>query len=113
MIELECKRVLFYSQQDEEVFFSWAQSIPAVSAIRGRGSSLFLTLKRSGISDRSLREFLALFQRYRVSMKQLAQFKNTRNKAWFAAPEMFWFKSVFGASPTSRSSRTRPKRRAS
>jgi hypothetical protein len=113
MIELECKKVVFYSQQDEEVFFSWAQSIPSVQAITGRGSSIFLSIRSGAIPDRSLREFVALFHRYRIAMKQLAQFKSARNKAWFAAPNMFWFKSVFGTDPTSRSSGTRPKRRAS
>ena len=110
MIELECKKVRFYSQQDEEAFFSWAQSIPSVSSVTGLGTSIIVLLKARVVSDRSLRELVALFQRYRISMRQLAQFLTPRNKSWFAAPEMFWFKSVFGAGPTSRSTRSRVKR---
>jgi hypothetical protein len=110
MIELECKKVRFYSQQDEEVFFSWAQSIPSVSAATGCSSSIILSLKSRVVSDRSLRELVALFHRYRVSMRQLAQFQSPRNKSWFAAKEMFWFRSVVGTGPTSRSTRSRVKR---
>jgi hypothetical protein len=112
MIELECKKVLFYSEQDEATFFSWAQSISAIRSVTGRGSSIILSLKPRVVSDRSLREIVALFQRYHVSMKQLGQFKSPQNKIWFAVPNMFWYKSVFGAVPTKRSSTTRRKRRA-
>jgi hypothetical protein len=100
MIELECKAVLFYSAQDEASFFAWAESIPAVSSVFGRGRSIFLAVKSRSISDRALRELIGLFQRYRVSMRQLAQFRTAKNQSWFAEPDAFWFGSTFG--PTSR-----------
>jgi hypothetical protein len=34
-----------------------------------------------------LRELLALFSRYHVPMKQLAQFETTRNRIWFTRLE--------------------------
>ncbi len=100
MVELECKNVAFYSPQDESAFFAWAQAIPAVVGVSGRGRSIILAVKSECIADSSLRELLALFRRYRVSMRQLAQFRNAQNEAWFAAPEAFWFKSVFGGGNT-------------
>lgn len=103
MIELKCRSVLFYSLQDEATFFAWAESITAVSAISGRGRYIVLSLKSKAISDRTLREFIALFRRYRISMRQLAQFRTSKNSDWFASPDAFWFKSVFGATTRSAS----------
>lgn len=96
MVELECKNVVFYSPQDESAFFAWAQAIPAVEKVSGRGRSIILAVRSNRVPDASLRELLALFRRYRVSMRQLAQFRHPRNEGWFASPEAFWFKSVFG-----------------
>jgi len=58
MIELECKAVLFYSQQDEASFFAWAESISGVSSVFGRGRSIYLSVRSQSISDRFLREFI-------------------------------------------------------
>ena len=100
MVELECKNVAFYSPQDESTFFAWAQAIPAVVSVSGRGRSIVLAVKSESVPDASLRELLALFRRYRVSMRQLAKFRNTQNEPWFASPEAFWFRSVFGSNNT-------------
>jgi len=81
MIELECKKVVFYSPQDESAFFAWIKAIPAVTNVTGQGMSIILTVKSKRISDTSLRELLSLFRRYRISMRQLAQFRTARNEA--------------------------------
>ena len=112
MIELECKKVVFYSPADEAAFFAWAESIPAVSSVSGHGGSILLAVKSRKISEASLRELLALFWRYRISMKQLAQFQSSSNASWFRAAEAFWFNWVFSAGRTSRSRRRRRARRA-
>lgn len=96
MVELECKNVTFYSPQDEAAFFAWAQSIPAVASVAGRGRSIILRMKSKRVSEASLRELIALHRRYRVSMRQLAQFRNATNEAWFASPEAYWLKPIFG-----------------
>jgi hypothetical protein len=98
-IELECKNVVFYSPRDESSFFAWAQAIPAVASVVGRGQSIILTVESKRVPDSSLRELISLFRRYRISMRQLVQFRSARNEAWFAAPEAHWFKSVFGGTP--------------
>jgi hypothetical protein len=84
MIELVCNRVRFFSPHDEAAFFSWAQAIPAVKMVSGRGPAIVLTLQRRQVPDRSLIELIALFHRYRVSMRPLAQFLSERNQVWFA-----------------------------
>ena len=86
MIELECEAVVFYSTQDEATFFAWAQSIPQVERVSGRGRSIIIELKAKRVSNASLRELLSLFRRYRIPMRQLAQFRDAPNEAWFTAP---------------------------
>ena len=110
MIELECKGLPFYSSQDEASFFSWAESISAVLSVSGKGGSIILMLKSKSISDRSLRELIGLFRRYRISMRQLAQFRTEKNQHWFSDPTAFWFSTTFR--PTGRSTRSRAKTRA-
>lgn len=61
---------------------------------------------RSRLSEASLRDLLALFSRYEIPMKQLAQFEDAKNAAWFRAPHMYWHKKVFGAG---QSNRARPR----
>jgi hypothetical protein len=95
MIELECQKVKFYSSLDETSFFSWANAIPAVTDVIGRGSSIIIRIRTKRISDNSLRELLALFHRYDILMEQLAQFRRARNESWFASPVAYWYKSVF------------------
>lgn len=106
MIELECKRVLFHSPQDEAAFFAWAQGIPAVASVTGRGDCIILCVKSKRISIGSLRELLGLFFRYHVSMKQLAQFRNSKNEGWFVSPDAYWFELVFSGKPNDVVQRT-------
>ena len=103
MIKLECKAVLFFSSEDEASFFSWAESISAVKNVVGKGGSIYLGVRSKSISNRSLRELLGLFQRYKVSTRQLAQFRTEGNQSWFANPSAFWFRSTFGPSLSTRS----------
>ena len=86
---LTCHRVIFFSQSDERYFFSWLNEIKAVRRWEGKGDSIFVHVP-SRISDRGLRELLALFRRYRLDMRQLARFQSPSNKAWFADPRKFW-----------------------
>lgn len=86
----------YFSQQDEDVFFGWLQSIGCVDRVVGRLRSLHILLKRPP-SEAQLRELLALFQRYRLNMRPLAVLKTNRNARWFADPQKYWFRKVFGA----------------
>jgi hypothetical protein len=95
MPTLDCKRVMFYSPADEAAFFRFAESIKAVRKIEGVRDSIVLHVA-SRVSHASLRDLLALFERYRISqMSQLAQFLSPSNRSWFADPKKFWHKKVF------------------
>lgn len=92
MVRLDCSRVTFGSQLDERHLFEWAMQISGV--IRWEKDTL--VVKSLNLSQASLRELLALFIRYHIPMKQLAQFRNARNEEWFSAPQMYWHAHVFG-----------------
>lgn len=91
MVRLDCSGVTFGSQLDERHLFEWAMQVPGVL----RWEQDVLVVKSLNISQASLRDLLALFSRYQIPMQQLAQFRNTRNEAWFADPQMYWYKKVF------------------
>lgn len=103
---LKCSRVTFYSQADEAAFFTFAKSIKAVLRVEGVGDSILLHVS-SRPSQESLRDLIALFQRYRISgMPQLANFLTASNQNWFANEQNFWHRKVFGRAkrPSTRGS---------
>jgi hypothetical protein len=86
----------YFSQSDEDAFFSWLQSIPGVLRVVGTPDGLVVTLRTKRLSQMALRELLALHFRYGLPMHELAQFETSQNKSWFCAPGMYWHKAVFG-----------------
>jgi hypothetical protein len=88
-------RMHYYSRRDEDVFFSWLQSIPGVLKVQGRGTELFIRLRSKRLSATALRELLALYMRYDGNMRELAQFETSSNAAWFKNPKAYWYKGVF------------------
>lgn len=102
MIRLDCSGTGFWSQRDEKHLFEWAMEIPG--ALRWEGDTLVV---RSRISKSSLYDLLALFSRYGIPMKQLAQFENAANSVWFRDSANFWHKQVFVAQRSNRSTQSR------
>jgi len=88
--------VIYYSPLDERAFFEWLDRIDCVARYDGLGSNLTITLSRAPDDD-ELREFIALFHRYGVDMRQLAVFGEGAGRAWFRKPSMFWTDGVFGS----------------
>jgi hypothetical protein len=91
MIRLDFSTVRYGSQLDEKHLFAWAAEIPAV--VRCDPVTLFVRSRR--ISDASLRDLIALFERYDIPMNQLQVFLSDKNQSWFANPKMYWYKKVF------------------
>lgn len=91
---LKCHKTKFHSQLDEEMFFAGLKKISSVKKVEGRGWDLYLTVS-SRPSNKTLRELLGLFFRYKVDMRQLAQFLTKQNRGWFRSPDAYWFKGVF------------------
>ncbi|WNE40698.1 MAG: hypothetical protein mread185_000155 [Mycoplasmataceae bacterium] len=96
MIGLICKKVIFHSQLDDDMFFEWIKRIRCISEIKGKGDELYLYVEKDKVNEKYLREILALFYRYNIDMKQLQVFLNEKNKPWFFDnKEAFWNKKVF------------------
>lgn len=91
MIKIDTSPVRYYSQLDEKSFFEWAIEIPCVKSIDGG----FLHIRSSRISERNLRDLIAIMYRYKLSMSQLQVFCNSSNEHWFKSEKSFWYKSVF------------------
>jgi hypothetical protein len=103
MVRLNCSGVKFGSQLDEKHLFSWALEIPCV--VRWEQDQLVVRSRRLSKSD--LRDLVALLWRYNIPMQQLAQFRNSTNEGWFAAPGTYWHQRMFGQKPNLSSKRTR------
>lgn len=91
----------YYSPSDESAFFGWLRSIPGVTRVVGNPRGLEVSLRSKLLSESSLRELLALHFRYRLPMRDLAQFKTEKNTSWFSDPSAYWYLLVFGPSAVS------------
>ena len=96
MPQLTCERVQFYSAADEAAFFHFAEGIDGIAKVSGSSDSIVLDVALEP-TEQSLRDLIALFQRYHITRaSQLAQFLSDSNRHWFADPQKFWHKNVFG-----------------
>lgn len=70
---LTCKKVKFFSQIDEDMFFAWIEKANYVKEFKGVRDTIELIivtpLKRDDLFD-----LFALFRRYKINSKQLVQF---------------------------------------
>jgi hypothetical protein len=69
---LICIRVAYLSNGDEKAFFDWLNSIKAIRKWNGIGDNLLIHVPQR-VSATSYRELDAMFRRYKVGRKQLAQ----------------------------------------
>lgn len=102
---LICERVRFYSPEDEAAFFGWIERIACVSRVEGRGDQIILHLPTRRVSAIGLRELIALFARYSVDLRQLAEFETSQNREWFRHSAAFWHKRVFGGARSALATR--------
>lgn len=91
MVRLDCSGVHFGSQLDEKHMFEWAMKIPC--AVRWDQDTLIVD--SLDLSDADLYDLIALFRRYGVSLRQLAQFRSAKNEAWLCDPQKYWHEGMF------------------
>lgn len=96
MIVLTVPSVTFYSENDERSFFEWLGRMPCVQETRGMGTDILITLQSRVIPDQCLKELIAIFCRYELKAKELANFLTTENSPWFKHPTAYWHEAVFG-----------------
>lgn len=92
---LSANSVRFFSPKDEECFFSWLEQIGDVERVCGVGTQIQIELKQNALQDESLRELIALFYRFNISAKQLAQFRTQQNESWFFRETAYWYDAIF------------------
>jgi hypothetical protein len=85
----------YYCQTDEDHFFGWLQSIPAIKAVKGTPSGLELTVQRPIDSD-SLRDLIALLTRYSVDCRPLKPLCDEQQDEYFRAKGKYWHAAVYG-----------------
>jgi hypothetical protein len=85
----------YYSQLDEDHFFGWLQSNPAVVQVSGQGLALHVTIRRP-LSKEDLRELIAVFVRYRVDCCSLRQFCDEHPDDYFREEGAYWHSLVYG-----------------
>lgn len=94
MVTLIAKEVAYFSPLDEDAFFTWLKSIGCVDEVRGVGRELHIEVRPP--KDSELRELIALFCRYGIEQRQLAEFLTTQNASWFRDNRAaYWRTSIF------------------
>jgi hypothetical protein len=76
-----CKKVYFYSQLDEDIFFTWIKSISCIKKFEGAGDELYLDLVDRELSYEDMKNLIALLYRYKIKMDQLQSFVTDNNRA--------------------------------
>lgn len=94
--------VTYYSKGDEDAFFRWLKRIRCVTNFRGVCRELLIEVAPDQVDYKALREFIGLFRRYGVDMRQLAVFETTENAEWFRDKQKFWYEPVFGKTKIKR-----------
>ena len=93
---LICKSPRFFGYKDEDAFFEWIKKIKVIDKVSGKGKELYLYLVAEKLDDQDLDDFIGLFYRYKIDMKQLSRFLTDDNKEWFFNnKKAFWHKKVF------------------
>jgi len=95
-VELQASEVSFFSDNDESSFFEWLKKIPCVEHIEGKQATLYITVNMTLVDEECLREFLALFRRFAVPMRQLCVFDRDEFASWFRDRRAYWHEAVFG-----------------
>jgi len=78
---ITCKRVIYYSQFDEDNFFAWIKSIACIKSFEGARDELYLDLVDRELTKEDICELAALLYRYKIKMSQLLPFISENNKA--------------------------------
>lgn len=81
-IILICKKVIFYSTIDEDLFFEWIKRISVIVDVKGVLDEIHLYIMDLNLDRAALREIIALFKRYKIDRKQLQIFLNDANEDW-------------------------------
>lgn len=92
MNRLIASNTVFLSPSDEASFFARVKDLQCVLGVKGEGRTIVITLRRAP-TEIELRELIAVFFRYHVDLKQLAQF--SEHEAWLKDTRGYWYRGMF------------------
>lgn len=84
----------YYCESDEDHFFGWLKTIPAVKAVVGTPAGLDLTIEQP-IDRLSFYELVGLMTRYQLDKKCLRQLCDDHEDEWFNDAKNYWYEAVF------------------
>jgi len=91
MMKIDIQPIRYYSNLDEEYFFTWALDIDCVE----RTHSGYLYIEEAKVDEPNLRDLLALLHRYELPASPLAVLCSSENEEWFKNEQAYWYDSVF------------------
>jgi len=87
-------RMRYHCPSDEDHFFAWLQSIPAVKNVKGTHKGLEVTIKEP-IDKESFYDLVGLMTRYGLNQKCLKPLCESQIDPWFKDPKNYWYRAVF------------------
>ena len=85
----------YYCESDEDHFFAWLESIPAIKAAVGTPQGINSTVEEP-IDKLSFYELVGLMARYELDRLCLRPLCESQIDPWFKDPKNYWYTSVFG-----------------
>lgn len=75
----------FYSQEDEELFFTWLDKIKCIKSYKGIGRELHVVVESAPFTFNDYKNLNGIFKRYKIkNPEQLKNlFRTEENKSWF------------------------------
>jgi hypothetical protein len=95
VIQIEATDVHYYSEHDEDVFFSWLAKIPCVEGHRGYLRTVYIRLACDLLREEDVRELIALYQRYNIDMGSLIALDLPEFAEWFRDKQKYWYSKIF------------------
>lgn len=95
---------LWFSQLDENAFYTALTSIPAVQSLEvrpgrplpGEPNQITLSIDQPFLDEESLRNLIGIMFRYSLDLSPLAKQCTEDNARWLKDPTKYWYQGVFG-----------------
>jgi hypothetical protein len=94
-VRIVIEESMYFSKGDEKRFYDGLNAVKAIKKIHGQLSELYLEVALSELHSDDMRELLALFWRYGVSLSFLKEVAVKKNFAWLRDTKKFWYKDLF------------------
>jgi len=83
----------FYCDGDEDQFFAWLKSLPAVRSIKGGQDGLAIEYV-APIDRLSFYELVGLLSRYQLDLSSLRPLCESQKDSWFSDQNNYWYSAV-------------------